>query len=164
MTTSLHKALSSLVVYCQESDSISTVTFHRGIEREGLRVNKFNGRISHKPHPVSLGAALTHNSVTTDYSEALLEFITTVHPSVEGVLQELEDIHLYVNHAISKDDECLWPGSIPGYLNGNEDVPIAYYGSSNSGQLKHIYRKGLSYRYGRTMQCIAGMHYNFLFR
>ena len=163
LTTSLHKALSSLTVYCQESDSISTVTFHRGIEREGLRVNKLNGRISHKPHPKSLGSALTHHSVTTDYSEALLEFITDVHPNVEGVLQELEDIHLYANHAIAQDDECLWPGSIPGYLDGNKDVPIAHYGSSNSGQLKHIYRKGLSYRYGRTMQCIAGMHYNFSF-
>ena len=29
------------------------------------------------------------------------------------------------------------------------------------GQLKHIYRKGLAVRYGKTMQCVSGIHYNF---
>lgn len=163
MNTSLSKALSALALYCQKSGSLSTVTFHRGIEREGLRVNKDNGRISHTSHPKALGSPLTHQSVTTDYSEALLEFITSVHPNVEDVLQELEDIHLYVNHILADKNECLWPASMPGYLEGDEDVPIADYGSSNLGQLKHVYRKGLSYRYGRIMQCIAGMHYNFSF-
>lgn len=163
MTTSLNEAINALAEYCQKLDSTSPLVFHRGVEREGLRVNRQTGRISHTKHPKSLGSALTHTSVTTDYSEALLEFITQVHPSVEEVLQELEDIHLYVNHVLAKQDECLWPASMPGYIDGNEDVPIADYGTSNSGQLKHIYRQGLSYRYGRVMQCIAGMHYNFSF-
>jgi glutamate--cysteine ligase len=46
-------------------------------------------------------------------------------------------------------------------LPAEEDIPIAYYGTSNIGQLKYVYRKGLALRYGKTMQCIAGIHYNF---
>jgi len=50
---------------------------------------------------------------------------------------------------------------MPCPLPAEEDIPIAYYGTSNIGQLKYVYRKGLALRYGKTMQCIAGIHYNF---
>ena len=163
MSTSLHHALQALSNFCSTQPENSALTFHRGIEREALRVSNDNGRISHKPHPKSLGSALTHSSVTTDYSEALLEFITGVHPSVESALKELDDIHLFVSKELHKEGESLWPASMPGRIEGDKDVPIAEYGSSNSGKLKHAYRQGLSYRYGRVMQCIAGMHYNFSF-
>ena len=163
LSTSLQNALQALSNYHTHHQESNALTFHRGIEREALRVNSEDGRISHKPHPYSLGSALTHKSVTTDYSEALLEFITGVHPSVENALEELNDIHLFVSQAIEKEGESLWPASMPGMIQGNEDVPIAEYGLSNSGKLKHAYRQGLSYRYGRVMQCIAGMHYNFSF-
>ncbi|REG82681.1 glutamate--cysteine ligase [Marinomonas pollencensis] len=161
--TTLTDALNALASHCQQSDSSAALTFHRGVEREALRVDRSQGRISHKPHPKALGAALTHPSITTDYSESLMEFITQVHPSVEGVIQELTDIHHVVNHELAKQDECLWPASMPCYLESNEDVPIAYFGESNTGKLKRVYREGLSNRYGRIMQCIAGMHYNFSF-
>lgn len=160
--TTLNNALNALASHCQQADS-SALTFHRGVERETLRVNRSTGRISHNPHPIALGSALTHSSITTDYSESLMEFITQVHPSVEGVITELEDIHNVVNHELAKQDECLWPASMPCYLEGNDDVPIAYFGESNTGKLKRVYREGLSNRYGRIMQCIAGMHYNFSF-
>lgn len=163
MSTSLHNALQALSKYCINEQDSNALTFHRGIEREALRVNNKDGRVSHKPHPTSLGSALTHNSVTTDYSEALLEFITSVHPNVEGALEELDNIHLFVSKELKKEGESLWPASMPGLIDGDKDVPIAEYGSSNSGQLKHAYRQGLSSRYGRVMQCIAGMHYNFSF-
>ncbi|OUR67436.1 glutamate--cysteine ligase [Marinomonas sp. 42_23_T18] len=163
MSTSLHHALQALSNHCSNKQDTRALTFHRGIEREALRVNNENGRISHKPHPITLGSALTHKSVTTDYSEALMEFITGVHPSVESALKELDDIHLFVSHELSKEGESLWPASMPGQIEGDADVPIAEYGESNSGKLKHAYRQGLSYRYGRVMQCIAGMHYNFSF-
>ncbi|MCW8356772.1 MULTISPECIES: glutamate--cysteine ligase [Marinomonas] len=161
--TTLTDALQALADHCQQAATTSALTFHRGVEREALRVDRTEGRISHKPHPKALGSALTHSSITTDYSESLMEFITGVHPSVEGVIKELEDIHNLVNHELYKQDECLWPASMPCYLAGNEDVPIAYYGESNTGKLKRVYREGLSNRYGRIMQCIAGMHYNFSF-
>lgn len=162
MTTPLNDALLALNAFC-ENNTTKALTFHRGVEREGLRVSQKDGRISHTPHPSALGSPLTHSSVTTDYSESLLEFITGVHPSVEGVIDELNTIHHYVNHVLNEQQECLWPASMPCYLEGNQDVPIANYGESNTGKLKRVYREGLSNRYGRIMQCIAGMHYNFSF-
>ncbi|HZJ95736.1 MAG TPA: glutamate--cysteine ligase [Thiopseudomonas sp.] len=129
-----------------------------GIERETLRVER-NGRLALTPHPKALGSTLTHGSITTDYSEALLEFITGAHPDSAQTLAELDDIHRFTVKNIGQ--EVLWSPSMPGHLPQEEQIPIATYGTSNNGKLKHVYRKGLSVRYGRTMQCIAGIHYNF---
>jgi len=129
-----------------------------GIERESLRVER-NGRLALTPHPKVLGSALTHGSITTDYSEALLEFITDAHPDSAQTLAELEDIHRFT--VANLDQELLWSPSMPGHLPKEEQIPIGQYGSSNIGQLKYVYRKGLSVRYGKAMQCIAGIHYNF---
>jgi len=46
-----------------------------GLEKESMRVGP-DGSIAQTPHPAALGSALTHPFITTDYSEALLEFIT----------------------------------------------------------------------------------------
>ncbi len=161
--TKLQDALATLDQFMATRDSQSAITFHRGVEREALRVSRKDGRISQAAHPKALGSALTHPSITTDYSEALMEFITGVHSSVEGVIDELSEIHAYTNRVLDDMDECLWPGSMPCALESNAEVPIAYFGESNSGKLKRVYREGLSNRYGRIMQCIAGMHYNFSF-
>lgn len=130
----------------------------RGIEKEGLRVDAL-GRLARTPHPPSLGAALTHSSITTDYSEALLELITTTHGSVDSMLAELSDVHRFVYAELGQ--ETIWNQSMPAYLPAEADIPIAWYGTSNTGMLKHVYRRGLAERYGKTMQCIAGVHYNF---
>ena len=115
-----------------------------------------------KPHPKDLGSKLTHAKITTDYSENLLEFITGVHSSTESLLNELTEIHNFARTSLV--DEYLWPASLPGILPENEDdIPLAYYGESNVGKLKTLYRKGLGHRYGRSMQSIAGLHYNFSF-
>jgi glutamate--cysteine ligase len=129
-----------------------------GIERECLRVNT-EGRLAQTPHPEALGAALTHEQITTDYSESLLEFITPALADPVQTLKSLETIHRFVYSKLS--NELLWSPSMPCPLPAEEDIPIAYYGTSNIGQLKYVYRQGLSLRYGRTMQCIAGIHYNF---
>ncbi|MGB1350233.1 MAG: glutamate--cysteine ligase [Luminiphilus sp.] len=131
----------------------------RGIEKEGLRVSKRGHVLSQKPHPTPLGSALTHKAITTDYSEALLEFITGVHDAPEGALNELYQLHAYT--AQSLPDEIIWGSSMPGELGPEHEIPIAHYGSSNIGMMKRVYRNGLSARYGRTMQVIAGIHYNF---
>jgi glutamate--cysteine ligase len=158
--------------YCPLSQSISytqtltalkqadkaSLTFYRGIEKEGLRV-KTDTRISQVPHQASLGSALTHPYITTDYSEALLEFITPVRDSAAQVLDFLQTAHSYTYQHLG--DELIWPASMPGVIDEELDVPIAQYGQSNVGQLKHVYRHGLWHRYGRKMQCIAGLHYNF---
>jgi glutamate--cysteine ligase len=130
----------------------------RGIEKEGLRVDA-QGKLARTPHPMSLGSALTNERITTDYSESLLELITSPHADVAALIAELEDTHRYTYTGL--DGEFIWNQSMPAALPSEPDIPIAWYGTSNSGMLKHVYRRGLAERYGKTMQCIAGVHYNF---
>ncbi|WNW12894.1 glutamate--cysteine ligase [Pseudomonas sp. DTU_2021_1001937_2_SI_NGA_ILE_001] len=129
-----------------------------GIERECLRVTG-QGELAQTPHPRALGSALTNEQITTDYSESLLEFITPALKNPADTLDSLENIHRFVYSQLG--DELLWSPSMPCPLPAEEDIPLAYYGTSNIGKLKYVYRKGLALRYGRTMQCIAGIHYNF---
>ena len=131
----------------------------RGIEKESLRVNP-DGSLSQLPHPTALGSALTHRAITTDFSEAQLELITGTHPSPEGVLGELSDIHAFVQQNLG--NELLWPSSMPCILAADQaKIPLGQYGSSNIAQAKTVYRRGLGNRYGRLMQTISGIHYNF---
>ncbi len=130
-----------------------------GLEKECLRVAK-EGGLSQTPHPAVLGAPLTHRSITTDYSSALLEFITPPLAHKKQVMNYLQELHQFVYENL-ENEESLWPTSMPCVLNGEKSVPIAKYGDSNIGQMKYIYRLGLAYRYGRMMQVIAGVHYNF---
>ncbi|SHE35583.1 glutamate-cysteine ligase [Modicisalibacter ilicicola DSM 19980] len=129
----------------------------RGVEKEGLRTDR-RGDIAQTPHPHSLGSKLTHPYITTDYSESLLEYITPVHCRPADTLAFLADLHRFSFRHLG--DELVWPASMPCRLDGNDSVPIADYGNSNSGMMKHIYRRGLDARYGRIMQSIAGIHYN----
>lgn len=130
----------------------------RGLEKEGLRVN-LSGQISQKNHPEALGSALTHPDITTDYSEALLEFITPALTNPNQVADYLYKLHAFTQQNL--DNEMIWGCSMPCHIANELDIRIAEYGSSNIGQLKHVYRHGLWHRYGRLMQSIAGVHYNF---
>lgn len=145
--TPINKSLQPLLIYGL-----------KGIEKESLRINR-DGSISLSPHPVQLGAALTHPNITTDYSEALLELITPALSDGTEVLHSLTDLHKYVCANIN--DELLLAASMPVGDLRDPAIPIAEYGSSNVGKMKHIYRQGLSYRYGRCMQVIAGIHFNY---
>ncbi len=129
----------------------------RGIEKESLRIEN-RGQIAQTPHPSALGSALTHPNITTDYSEALLEFITPPFYNISSTLNFLYNLHTYTYSHIG--DELLWVNSMPCRINSEQEIPIADYGTSNSGRMKHIYRIGLGHRYGRSMQTIAGIHYN----
>lgn len=129
-----------------------------GLERETLRMGP-DGHIAQTPHPAALGSALTHPYITTDYSEALLEFITPPCAELPEALRFLTGIYQFVYARI--DRETLWPASMPCVVAGESSIPIAWYGSSNAGFMKHVYRRGLGYRYGRMMQVIAGVHFNY---
>ena len=129
-----------------------------GIEREGLRVSP-GARLAQTSHPKALGKTLTHPYITTDYSEALLEFITPVHNRIDDTLDFLNELHVFTSKVMG--DELLWAGSMPSILEGEARIPIARYGHSNSGIMKSVYREGLAHRYGKAMQTIAGLHYNF---
>ena len=130
-----------------------------GLEKEGLRVDR-QGRIAATPHPEALGSALTNAWLTTDYSEALLEFVTPPAGSAAEALDFLCDLQTFV-HEVLGDNEFLWATSMPCALAGPESIPIADYGPSNPGMMKSVYRRGLGHRYGRLMQVIAGVHFNF---
>lgn len=129
-----------------------------GIEKECLRVNR-QGRIADTPHPSALGSALANPYITTDYSEALLELITPPFSSISETLNFLRDTQKFVYTRLQ--DEILWCTSMPCVLAGEESIPIAQYGSSNAGIMKTVYRRGLGHRYGKMMQVIAGIHFNF---
>jgi glutamate--cysteine ligase len=130
----------------------------RGIEKESLRVRP-DGTLAMTPHPPALGSPLTHPHITTDFSESQLELITGVHSGVDDCLAELTRIHQYVYKNIG--GELLWCSSMPCNLPADDEIPLGRYGRSNVGRMKTIYRSGLSYRYGRRMQTISGIHYNF---
>ncbi|MGF1616146.1 MAG: glutamate--cysteine ligase [Gammaproteobacteria bacterium] len=130
----------------------------KGLEKESLRVTP-SGQIAKTPHPTALGSPLTHPSITTDYSEALLEFITAPYAETDAVLAFLHQTHQFVHHHL--DDELLWATSMPCLLEGEHTIPLARYGCSNLGMFKHIYRRGLGHRYGHAMQIIAGIHFNY---
>jgi glutamate--cysteine ligase len=130
----------------------------KGIEKESLRIAQ-DGFISQANHPYPLGSALTHPAITTDYSEALIELITPPFADVKDTLAYLDAIHRFVYQHL--DHEVLLGASMPCGIDGDDSIRIAEYGSSNVGRMKHVYRHGLWHRYGRTMQAIAGIHFNY---
>ena len=134
-----------------------------GIEKESLRAQP-SGALALTPHPLALGSALTHPSITTDFSESQVELVTGVHQSVQAALDELTQIHQFTYRSMqSTGDDMLWVSSMPCSLPTDETIPVARFGSSNVGRAKSVYRLGLSHRYGRRMQTISGIHYNWSF-
>ncbi len=118
------------------------------------------GYISDGPHPAALGSALTNPYITTDFAEALLEFITPVHTDIDECLDMLKNIHHFSLQNLDAN-ELLWVASMPCPHSSEVNIPIAEYGNSNIGRLKNLYRRGLHVRYGSLMQVISGIHYNF---
>ena len=130
----------------------------RGVEKESLRADT-RGSLALTPHSTALGSALTHPSITTDFCESQVELITAPHATPEACVSELRQIHQFVHRQIG--DELLWASSMPCELPADETIPLGRYGSSNVGRAKSIYRMGLGLRYGRRMQTISGIHYNW---
>ncbi|MCW8093120.1 glutamate--cysteine ligase [Alteromonas sp. ASW11-130] len=130
----------------------------RGVERETLRINP-NGRLATTPHPARLGSALTHERITTDFSESLLEFITPPESERGKTIGQLQDLHKFTLDSMGS--ERLWPLSMPCFVEDQNEIPLAWYGDSNVGKMKRVYRLGLKNRYGSMMQAISGVHFNF---
>ena len=140
-----------------------------GLERESLRVLLSSGELAQTPHPAALGSSLTNRFITTDFSESQLEFTTSPYRNFAGLLRELRYLQIFAREALSPagpgdhPPEGLWPLSMPALLPDEDQIPIAWYGNSDTGQKKYIYRQGLSRRYGRRMQTVSGVHFNFSF-
>ena len=143
----------------QSNEALPLMTkIQRGIEREVLRVDR-DGLLSQLPHPENLGSKLCHPLITTDFSEAQPEMITPVSTDIAATLEFLSDIHRFTHSELG--DEILWSASMPCILEGEQNIELAQYGTSNLGRLKTTYRNGLGNRYGRLMQTICAVHYNF---
>lgn len=134
--------------------------FGRGVERETLRYRQ-DGQLATTPHPEGLGSAFTNQWITTDFSESLLEFITPVSHDISELMAQLRDIHHFTQTKMG--EEKMWPLSMPCYVDNEDDINLAQYGSSNSARMKTLYRAGLKRRYGSLMQIISGVHFNFSF-
>src|SRR5215475_4241420 len=132
----------------------------KGVEKESLRVLP-SGTLAHTPHPPLLGSALTSEHITTDYSESLIELVTPAFTRSWELLQYLLDLHQFVYRHLG--EELLWATSMPCAISGDADIPLAQYGSSHVGRMKTVYRNGLGLRYGRMMQAISGVHFNYSF-
>ena len=139
-------------------DDARLAGMRRGVEKESLRAQSDAG-LALTPHPALLGSALTHETVTTDFSESQLELITGVHASAQACEQQLTEIHQAVHRCLG--EELMWASSMPCRLPTDETIPLGRYGSSNIGRAKSVYRMGLGHRYGRRMQTISGIHYNW---
>lgn len=148
----------SLLAASDFEEALSTSKI--GLEKESLRVLP-EGGISQMPHPAAWGSPLTHPQITTDFSEALPELVTPPCDSVTEVIQSLDDIQNFIYRNL--DNEILWATSMPCVVSGETSIPLAQYGSSNAAQMKTVYRRGLGMRYGRAMQVIAGVHFNYSF-
>lgn len=129
-----------------------------GVERELLRVSADN-HLAQTPHPETLGSALTHPHITLDFSEAQLELVTSPHDSFDSLEESLREIHAFTAQQLP-ESEHLWLQSMPSHLTPDEIQP-AQFGTSYSGRLKTVYRQGLANRYGKQMQVISGVHFNF---
>jgi glutamate--cysteine ligase len=132
----------------------------KGVEKESLRVLP-SGALAGSPHPAALGSALTNEHITTDYSEALIELVTPAFTHSWELLQYLLDLHQFVYRHLG--EELLWATSMPCAIRRDEDIPLAQFGSSHVGRMKTVYRNGLGLRYGRMMQAISGVHFNYSF-
>jgi len=130
----------------------------KGIEREALRIDN-SGCISKESHKKYFGSALCHEYLTTDFSEALLEIVTPPFEKIVNLISFLSDSHHFVSNSLK--NEQLWPLSMPPNFTTEEEIQIAKYGKSNLAKFKTTYRKGLAKRYGRTMQAISGLHFNY---
>ena len=142
----------------QDAGFFKNLKILRGIERESLRVTQ-EGNISQNNHPKNLGSPLTSKDITTDFAEALVELITPTFESAEELFEHLNLLHKFLYSEMG--EEILWNFSMPCAFQSEQEIKIAEYGKTNSGMLKHIYRKGLRLRYGSIMQSVSGIHYNF---
>ena len=131
-----------------------------GVEKESQRVTA-SGDLALTDHPPVFGDKTENPRITVDFSESQIEMITPTFKSVSDVYKELNIINSEVENGIG--EELLWPLSMPPKLPTEDHIPIAKFSETEHGKHMETYRKGLALRYGKKMQMISGIHYNFSF-
>lgn len=144
--------VSNLLKKADRTFPILQATF--GIEREALRIND-KDRLAQSPHPKSLGNRSFHPYIQTDYSEPQIELITPISHSTREALRILGAITDVASRSMDKT-EYLWPLSMPPQVT-EEEIQIA----ALDNPYEYQYRVGLGQRYGKLLQSMSGIHYNF---
>ena len=126
-----------------------------GIEKEALRVDD-NAHLATSEHPT----IFDRRFITRDFSESQLEFVTMPYDSIIKTFDALKATQSFANDNIQ--DEYLWPLSMPCILPKDEDIQVAKFSKLHDEE-SEIYRRGLALRYGKKMQMISGIHYNYSF-
>ncbi|QWQ38257.1 bifunctional glutamate--cysteine ligase GshA/glutathione synthetase GshB [Gemella sp. zg-570] len=128
-----------------------------GIEKEGQRVLK-NAEIAKTPHPKNIGNRQNHPYIQTDFAESQVELITSPEENSREVYRYLSAIHEVLLRKLPQD-EFIWPLSIPAILPKEEDIQVAQFDKKEDVE----YREYLVSVYGKYIQMISGIHYNFGF-
>lgn len=144
--------LDQLLQNVPATTNILEATF--GLEREGLRI-KESGQVAQTDHPKSLGSRTSHPYIQTDFSEAQLELITPISQTTKQALRRLNAITDVALTSMATD-EMIWPLSMPPYIR-EDDIQIAKLENQEEVQ----YRQQLAQNYGKRLQSISGIHYNF---
>lgn len=129
-----------------------------GLEKESLRVTP-KGLIANTPHPFG-----DIENITRDFSEAQLEFITSIHTSAEGAINELSELHKTAYEKLSKLEtgkEFIWCFSNPPIIDGENSVSVAQFTGELRGKV--AYRNYLAKKYGKRKMLLSGIHLNFSF-
>jgi glutamate--cysteine ligase len=157
----MHWSFSEITKYFLNKDKTKLLSEGNfGVEKESQRTT-LSGNLALTPHPAVFGDKCENQRITTDFSESQIEIITPPFKSVEEVYDSLKEIQIEVEKGIG--NELLWPLSMPPRLPKEKLIPIAKFSSSKECRRKEIYRNGLALRYGKKMQMISGIHYNFSF-
>ncbi len=128
-----------------------------GIEKEGIRVDEHE-HLSLTDHPASFGDRSYHPYIQTDFSEAQLEIVTPPMTSLTEAFKWMSALNDVTQRTI-KDEEYIWPFSMPAVLPDTEQIPIIRVKDQN----EIAYREKLAVKYGKKKQLISGVHYNFAF-
>ncbi|MGX7109189.1 hypothetical protein [Facklamia miroungae] len=129
-----------------------------GIERETIRINS-TGFVAVSDHPKDWGNRSFHPYLQTDFSESQLELITPPFTCNQKVIDWLAGLHQIVQSELSASDrlETLWPYSMPPLLSNINQIQSAQLDNQDD----YNYRKYLISFYGKKVQLLSGIHYNF---
>lgn len=128
-----------------------------GLERETMRITE-DGDLATTPHPKALGNRSFHPYIQTDFAESQLEFITPPYESSETLINWLSGIHQVAYQVMESDNEYFWPLSTPAYVPEDRDsIKVAQL----DNEVERGYRTHLAAYYGKDVQLISGIHYNF---
>lgn len=128
-----------------------------GLEKENLRVD-YNGHLALTPHPAVFGDKKKNPYITVDFSESQVEMITPSFKKVKDTYYFMENLHDIVTENL--DGEYLWPQSLPPIVPEEDKIPVAQFKQDKASE---EYRDNLAKKYGKYLQLLSGIHYNFSF-